>query len=204
MTRFAASDKPDCLEAEIPYNRAMMRLCLLMLACLMLGASSCAGTDLDQDDHSASDAHADGAHGGDDPHHKNSPRPYDATADAWNDLTRTMVAARQSGKRAIIVMGANWCHDSRGLAFHFENPEFRAEHITPFFEQVYIDVGEKNRNIDIAQKFGLEDIKGTPTIFILSSEGEVLNFDTAPTWRNAASRSKEDIIEYFKSYRATD
>jgi len=101
-------------------------------------------------------------------------------------------------------MGANWCHDSRGLAYHFENPEFRAEHITPYFEQVYIDVGEKNRNIDIAQKFGLEDIKGTPTIFVLTTDGEVLNLDTAPTWRNAASRSKEEIIEYFKGYRSSN
>jgi len=207
------------------------------MAGLLLGASSCAGTDLDQsdvktksdiaqaddshanapdddvhadnahagdahaDDSQAGDSHSDDSHGGDDPHHKNSPRPYDASSDAWSDLRATLAAARVSGKRSIIVMGANWCHDSRGLAFHFENPEFRAEHITPYFEQVYIDVGEKNRNIDIAQKFGLEDIKGTPTIFVLSTEGDVLNLETAPTWRNAASRSKDEIIDYFRGFR---
>lgn len=180
----------------------MLRILFTFCATFLLGASSCAGTDLDQDhdtpqtEHAKSDSHED-----DDTHHDDHPRPYDAEADAWEDLNATLMAAMQNGKRSIIVMGANWCHDSRGLAAHFEDPEFRANYITPFFEQVYIDVGEKNRNIDIAQHFGLEEIKGTPTIFILNSDGEVLNFETAPTWRNAASRSEEEIIAYFESYR---
>ncbi len=217
MAFTSLGDKPVCLERKIDYNPLMLRFMFLLSAGFLLGASSCAGTDLDHSadkahsseahasDSHASDAHlephADDGHGGDDPHHKNSPRPYNALADAWVDLDATIAAAKASGKHAIIVMGANWCHDSRGLAFHFENPEFRAAHITPYFEQVYIDVGEKNRNIDIAQKFGLEDIKGTPTIFVLSSEGDVLNLDTAPTWRNAASRSKADIVSYFRGFR---
>lgn len=184
----------------------MIRFILPFVMPLIFGVSSCAGTDLDDhhDQTSEAAAHSEhDAHAGADPHHKNSPRPYHAESDAWADLNATLAAARESGKRSIIVMGANWCHDSRGLAYHLENPEFRAEHITPYFEQVYIDVGEKNRNIDIAQKFGLEDIKGTPTIFVLTNEGDVLNLDTAPTWRNAASRSKEEIIEYFKGFRAS-
>lgn len=183
----------------------MLRIFICVSAAITVGTSSCASTGDDdhhinqKTEHTVLDAHQ--AHDGVDPHHKNSPRPYDAKADAWADLNATLSAARKSGKRSIIVMGANWCHDSRGLAYYFENPVFRAENIEPYFEQVYIDVGEKNRNIDIAQKFGLEEIKGTPTIFVLSSDGQVLNLDTAPTWRNAASRSEEEIIEYFKGFR---
>ncbi len=199
----------------------MVRLLFSVFAFFTLGASSCAQTDIpidsdkevqegavldetpviseaEHDQHK--DEHAEG-HDGPDPHHKNSPRPYDAERDGWADLNATQDAAALSGKRAIIVMGANWCHDSRGLAYYFENPEFRAANITPYFEQVYIDVGEKNRNVDIAQSLGVEDIVGTPTVFILSTDGEVLNLDTAPTWRNAASRTEEEIVEYFKSYR---
>ncbi len=202
MGEVSVSDKPDCQRSEIPYTGAMLRFLFLISATLLLGASSCAGTDVDDHHHDEKANHeSHDGHAGKDHHHKNSPRPYDAEADGWADLNATLDAARVSGKRSIIVMGANWCHDSRGLAFYFENSEFRAENITPYYEQVYIDVGEKNRNIDIAQKFGLEDIKGTPTIFILSSDGEVLNLDTAPTWRNAASRSEEEIIAYFKSFR---
>ena len=63
-----------------------------------------------------------------------------------------------------------------------------------------MDVGQHNRNIDLAQKFGVDDIVGTPTIFITNSEGKVLNLETAPTWRNAASRQEADIWDYFNDY----
>lgn len=199
----------------------MLRFLLCLSAFFLLGASSCAGTDIPltedkeklaadhpednlggdhQDDDHQGDGHANNLDGPD-PHHKNSPRPYDAKRDGWADLNSTKAAALASGKRAIIVMGANWCHDSRGLAYYFENPEFRAANISPYFEQVYIDVGEKSRNIDIAQSLGVETIEGTPTVFILSPDGQVLNLETAPTWRNAASRTEDEIIAYFENYR---
>lgn len=194
----------------------MIRLTLAISAFFLLGASSCAGTNLQQDDDKSSvleanvdhpeeqlEVHVETAidsHAGED-HHEDGPRPYDETRDGWADLNTTRAAAKQSGKRAMIVMGANWCHDSRGLASYFEDPDFRAEHLTPYYEQVYIDVGEKNRNVDIAQHLGVESIVGTPTVFILESDGTVLNLETAPTWRNAASRSEEEIVKYFRAFR---
>jgi len=180
----------------------MFKFIFLAGTCFILGATSCVGTPLEgsHDDTAVSTKVSD-THSGENHHHKDEPRPFDAKADAWADLDRTMDLAKSSGKRTIVVMGANWCHDSRGLAAYFEDVEFRAEHITPYFEQVYIDVGEKSRNLDLARHFGLDGIEGTPTIFIVSPEGQVLNFETAPTWRNAASRSKEDIVDYFKDYR---
>lgn len=193
----------------------MIRTSLAISAFFLLGASSCAGTELHQEDMKSvaaeieaqaqdvdsADTNHSVDHQSDDNHHLDGPRPYDETRDGWVDLNTTRAAAQQSGKRAMIVMGANWCHDSRGLASYFEDPEFRAEHLTPYYEQVYIDVGEKNRNVDIAQHLGVESIVGTPTVFILESDGTVLNLETAPTWRNAASRSKEEIVEYFRSFR---
>ena len=127
------------------------------------------------------------------------PRPYDKTADARADVNRTLNAARSNGKMALVVMGANWCHDSRGLAAQFEKERMQTL-IKDHYELVYVDVGQKNRNIDIAQDFGVDSIVGTPTVFIVSSDGAVLNLDTAPSWRNAASRSSDDIYYYFRDY----
>jgi len=41
---------------------------------------------------------------------------------------------------------------------------------------------------------------GTPTVFVTNSDGTVLNLETAPTWRNAASREVDDVFEYFESF----
>ncbi len=122
----------------------------------------------------------------------------DANIIAQDTVKATLSEAALTGKHAIIVMGANWCHDSRALAGWFQTSRFEAL-LQGNFVVNYVDVGEKDRNIDIAQSFGLDEIVGTPTIIVTNSEGEVLNLDTAPTWRNAASRDEDSIYDYFEA-----
>ena len=54
--------------------------------------------------------------------------------------------------------------------------------------------------VHLAQKFGVESIVGTPTVFITDKDGKVLNAETAPTWRDAASRDDEAVWDYFEGY----
>lgn len=125
-------------------------------------------------------------------------RVFDAVTsiDAQFAVDEAIAQSAASGKHAIIVMGADWCHDSRALAGWFETPRFETMLQENFVVQ-YIDVGQKNRNIDVAQRFGLENIVGTPTIIVTNRQGEVLNLESAPTWRNAASRTEDSIFDYF-------
>ena len=125
-------------------------------------------------------------------------RPYDETRDARVDVDLALQAAAETQKHAIIVMGANWCHDSRALAGWFETPRFQTL-LNENYVVTYVDVGQKDRNIDIAQGFGLDDIVGTPTIIVTDSNGTVLNLNSAPTWRNAASRDEDGIYDYFEN-----
>ena len=128
-------------------------------------------------------------------------RPFDQSANATEQVNAALARARISGKRVIVVMGANWCHDSRGLAGWFAQPGFAAM-LEPKYEIVYVDVGQKDRNIDIARRFGIKSIKGTPTVLVLSPRGKLLNRRSAPKWRDAASREDEDIFAYFDQFSA--
>jgi len=125
-------------------------------------------------------------------------RPFDPepSLDAQAAVDEALADAALAGKHAIIVMGADWCHDSRALAGWFQTPRFETM-LSENFVVRYIDVGQKNRNIDVAQRFGLDNIVGTPTIIVTNMQGDVLNLETAPTWRNAASRSENEIFDYF-------
>jgi len=125
-------------------------------------------------------------------------RPFDPAPSlvAQDAVDEALADAARSGKHAIIVLGADWCHDSRALAGWFQTPRFEAM-LSKNYVVRYIDVGQKDRNIDVAQRFGLDNIVGTPTIIVTNMRGEVLNLDTAPTWRNAASRNENDIYDYF-------
>lgn len=122
--------------------------------------------------------------------------PFNAKANASADVDAALVRAKVAGKRVIIVMGANWCHDSRALAGWFAAPRF-ASMLGPRYEIVYVDVGYKDRNLDIAKRFKAKKITGTPTVIILSPDGKLLNKADAGSWRNAASRSEDDIYRAF-------
>ncbi|WP_321325558.1 thioredoxin family protein [uncultured Parasphingorhabdus sp.] len=134
-------------------------------------------------------------HGGDHP----EARPFEQEANASALIDAALARALSSEKRVIVVMGANWCHDSRGLAGWFAEPRFAAM-LQDKYELVYVDVGYKDRNIDIARRFGIKSIEGTPTVLILSADGVLLNRKSAPKWRNAASRAEADIFAYFDQF----
>lgn len=130
-------------------------------------------------------------------------RLYEADRDAMADVDAALGRAAERNRLVLLVMGANWCHDSRGLAGWLSTPRF-ARMIHVRYELVYVDVGipqtGEGRNIDIARRFGIEEIVGTPTVLILSPDGALLNAVTAPTWRNAASRSEDEVFEYFAEF----
>jgi hypothetical protein len=125
--------------------------------------------------------------------------PFEADKNARAAVDAAIIKAGKTSKDALIVMGANWCHDSRALATHLESPKFKAM-LSSHYVLEYIDVGQKNMNQDIARDFGLDGTKGTPTVFIVDETGQVRNLQDAPTWRNAASRSEEEIFKYFRDF----
>lgn len=129
------------------------------------------------------------------PAHPEAPA-YSAAADATADVDAALARAKVNGKRVLLVMGANWCHDSRALAGWLETPRFAAL-TAARYEVVFVDVGVpqtgEGRNLDIARRFGLADVPGTPALLALTADGKLLNPDTAASWRNAASRSDDAI-----------
>jgi thiol-disulfide isomerase/thioredoxin len=130
-------------------------------------------------------------------------RPFVETANASADLDSTLAA---NDRKIIVVMGANWCHDSRALAGWFATPRFAAM-LRDRYRIIYVDSGSpqtgKGRNLDIASRFGVKKVKSTPLVFVLSPDGKLLNSrKDAVSWRNAASRSEDEIYRYFAGFGA--
>lgn len=124
-------------------------------------------------------------------------RAYAVGADAKAEVDAALARASASDKRVLLVFGANWCHDSRALAGWLATPRFAAL-TAARYEVVFVDVGMPQTgegvNLDVAGRFGLARIEGTPALLVLTAEGKPVNLDTAPGWRNAASRSEAAIL----------
>ncbi len=121
---------------------------------------------------------------------------YDPARNATADVDAALAAARASGKHVLLIMGGDWCHDSMALFDLFHQQRF-ALMLAERYEIVWVDVGHRDRNIDIARRFGLAGIVGTPTVLILRPDGAATNLTDAPRWRNAASRKPEAIYRHF-------
>jgi hypothetical protein len=133
-------------------------------------------------------------------------RAYAVTPDAMADVDAALARAGASGKRVLLVLGANWCHDSRALAGWLETPRFAAL-VADRYELVFVNVGMPQtgdgHNLDVARRFGLDDVPGTPALLVLTAKGEAVNLDTAAGWRNAGSRSEDAIFDELAALSGT-
>lgn len=131
---------------------------------------------------------------------------FDPTADAASELEFAQKGAAISGKKLLIIMGGNWCHDSAALANLIDSPRFVGM-ITQNYEVLFVDVGVpqtgNGRNLEIAKRFGIKKVKGTPTVLVVSPQGKLLNSKKdAASWRNAASRDEDAVYSYFAEFTA--
>ncbi|WP_237392271.1 thioredoxin family protein [Aurantiacibacter rhizosphaerae] len=130
---------------------------------------------------------------------------YDPSIDASAAVDAALAQAAADDKRVLLVMGANWCQDSRALASYLMEPALAAE-LDANFETVFVNVGLPQTgdgyNLDIAERFGVSP-EGTPNVLLLNSEGELLNSqDNAVSWRNSASRTSADVLEVLQGWSA--
>ncbi len=124
------------------------------------------------------------------------PRPFNESAIAMQDVDAALLSAQSTGKMPLLILGGNWCHDSRGLAAKFEIEPLKTL-IETMYQTVWVDVGHRDRNLDVAKRFGVNKIIGTPTVIILSPDGDLLNADTVHDWRTADSKPYDETVAYF-------
>lgn len=138
-------------------------------------------------------------------------RPFDpAQSDAQyrqaHDAALAGLGVEGAPMRALVVFGANWCHDSRALAGWLLDPG-HADSLAGKFAIVFIDVAtpqqDKGRNLDLLGRYGLADLRSTPAVVVVDKTGRRLNaIDDAKAWRNAASRGDAEIAAAMKGYSA--
>ena len=125
---------------------------------------------------------------------------YPEHADASAVIDAALAQARDADKQALIVFGADWCHDSRGLASKLEDDERLSALIADHYVLVRMDVGQRHRNQDQLQRFGVIESFGTPTLVISNGAGVLQNGLTAHDWRTADSAALSDVAMYLSRY----
>lgn len=122
---------------------------------------------------------------------------YPASDDAMADVDAALERAAGSGRLALIVLGADWCHDSRALANRLQD-EPLAGLVSRHYEVLLVDVGYLERGRDIVNRFGVPGYYATPTVLIVEpGTGRLVNADDRHQWGAAAGIGEKESMDYF-------
>ncbi|MBC3862023.1 thioredoxin family protein [Undibacterium jejuense] len=128
-------------------------------------------------------AHADIAH------------PYDETADAPAMVTKALAEAKTAKKDVLVIFGANWCKDCLELSKSMQGQS--AALIASKFVVVKVDVGQFDKNQDLANSYGNPIKKGIPAAVVLKPDNTVLYASKGGELSNARRMSEQGVYDFF-------
>jgi thiol-disulfide isomerase/thioredoxin len=125
--------------------------------------------------------------------------PYDSAADAHAQVDAAFAAARATGRKVLIDFGGNWCPDCRMLAGVLQVPAVR-RWTDQNFATVMVDIGRRNKNLDIAAKYGVK-IEGVPAVAVLTPDGKLLNGGHVDALADARSWSQQAVVDLLAKWQ---
>jgi thioredoxin 1 len=127
---------------------------------------------------------------------------YNPSGDANAEIAEGLRTASASHKRLLVVFGGNWCFDCHVLDEAFHSPEI-APTLNKSFVVVHIDIGNMDKNLDVAKKYDVPIERGVPAIAVLDSDGKLLFSQKRGEFEAARSMAPEDILDFLHKWQPT-
>jgi thioredoxin 1 len=120
---------------------------------------------------------------------------YQDNARAAIDAARARAAGE--GKRVAVVFGSDWCPDCDAFRSAL-NHRLVAPIVDPSFVVVKVSVGNRDRNIDLMEQYGMTVESGIPAVAIVEPDGSLVAAQLDGEFRNASSLlSVAEIVSFF-------
>lgn len=126
---------------------------------------------------------------------------YDEKADAKADLVKAIAKAKAGRKKVLVVFGANWCPDCRALAAQMKSDSV-ARRVGKSFVVTKVEIGNWDRNMDIAERFGNPTRKGIPAVAVLDAKGKLIRATAAGELASARAMGEDQVLAVFDKLAA--
>lgn len=120
-------------------------------------------------------------------------RGASANAAARRDVNAATGRASESGKHVLVVFHASWCRDSAALERLFEHA-LVAPLLAAGFEVVRLDVGNRDRHLDLAETWGVDYAAGIPAVAVLDGDGELVGATRAGELASATTLTPMALV----------
>ncbi|SRR5260370_803201 len=125
---------------------------------------------------------------------------YPESADAKAEIAEAVHRATGAHKRVLVVFGGNWCYDCHVLDEAFHSPEISPT-VDKSFEVVHVDIGQMDKNLDVAKQYDVPLDRGVPAIAVLESDGKLLFSQKRGEFEAARSMAPEDIFNFLNKWK---
>jgi thiol:disulfide interchange protein len=126
---------------------------------------------------------------------------YSAEADPKADIAATLKQARHEHKRVILAFGGDWCGDCQVLEIYLhQSPNL--ELFDKNFLLVHIDIGHKDKNLDLAEDYGVPINEGVPALAVLDANGEVLYSQKTGEFGDMRYMQPASVTDFLNKWKA--
>ena len=123
---------------------------------------------------------------------------YNESADAKAEVKAAIASSARSGKKVLVVFGANWCGDCQVLDSEMKKGEL-ARLVGRDYEVVKVDVGRFDRNVDVAESLGVPLKKGIPSIAVLDTNGRPRYVSNGGELADARNLGEAGLVKFFSA-----
>jgi thiol:disulfide interchange protein len=126
---------------------------------------------------------------------------YSAEADPKADIVAALKQARQEHKRVILAFGGDWCGDCQVLEIYLhQSPNL--EIFDKNFLLVHVDIGHKDKNLDLAQDYGVPISEGVPALAVLDAHGKVLYSQKTGEFGDMRYMQPASVTDFLNKWKA--
>jgi len=131
---------------------------------------------------------------------KLNPHLYEKDADAKAEIRGALAKAARMHKRVILDFGGNWCYDCHVLEAALHQADV-APLVGGNFIVVHVDIGQMDKNLDVAQKYKVPLDKGVPALAVLAPDGTLLYSQQHGEFESARNMDPDDLIAFLKKWK---
>lgn len=125
---------------------------------------------------------------------------YSDTANAHEDVRQAILKAAAEHKNVLLVFGGNWCVDCHLLDLYFHDPG-NASLLSANYVLVNVDVGEYDRNLDLARKYGIPLERGVPALVVLDGTGHLLYAQRNAEFENMRVLDSAAVTRFLQKWK---
>ncbi|GAB6281511.1 MAG: hypothetical protein STSR0008_02510 [Ignavibacterium sp.] len=123
---------------------------------------------------------------------------YDPTRNPEEDLNKTIVEAKKTGKRILLEVGGDWCIWCHKLDKFFEENKDVKKFLDDHFILMKVNFSKENKNEKLLSNY--PEIPGYPHIFVLDKNGKLLHSQNTGELESGDHHDREKMLAFLKRW----